>query len=1311
MFRSAKKISIIIPVFNEHQSIKPLISRLELTLKHHIFEIIFIDDHSTDETLDYLKKIKKPYISILLKKGKQGKAYSILEGIKAAKGDYIAVIDGDLQYPPEAIPDMLEKLSKADIVVANRKVYQESKKRAFTSYIFRQFIGKFLFGLDVDIQSGLKVFRRTILKAVEFNPSSGWAFDLEFLYRAQQAGYKIEGYDITFARRKFGKTKISLFRSSFEIVSDALKLRITPMHPYVFYGAHGQVRGSGVRYKKNKYITHSQLPPRNSALNTFSGMQKIVFFLFILVVSIGLILNTLFTLQFIIAILSIVYFLDVLFNVFIIIKSLNNEKELSFSNKQLSKIDEKSLPIYSVLCPLFRESQIVPQFLEALEAIEWPKQKLEVLLLLEEDDIDTISEIRHMILPSYVKTIIVPNSEPKTKPKACNYGLTFATGEYVVIYDAEDKPDPLQLKKAYLGFQKLGKKVKCLQAKLNYYNPRQNLLTRLFTAEYSLWFDVTLVGLQTLNTAIPLGGTSNHFRTADLKVLQGWDPFNVTEDADLGIRIFKNGFQTAIIDSTTYEEANSRMNNWVKQRSRWLKGYMQTYLVHNRNFREFFSQSKLHALLFQINVGWKISFALINPILWITTISYFALRPIVGPYIESVYPTPIFYMAALSLVAGNFLFLYLYMIGCAKRQQWYLIKYAFFIPVYWVLWSIAGIVAFYQLLFKPHYWSKTTHGFHLPPTHEPTAEPKVIPIPAYAPVQFSITDDAARLLRPGIPTPLDIQSAVIEKMSETVETPKSPIKHLNQKQSTFTSKLHLQGFLFALLSMILLYFGTTSAHLHTSIFGSGCAYISFVLLFVYLLVAPFQITGELKNNTNLTHYISLFAFAFASLHTFTYIHNNSLSQSYTIYFYIIETMSLALIGYILSDKLKFSFVRASHPVLQLKGNKQGKQKTGLNILIFNWRDTKHIWAGGAEVYIQELSKRWVNEGNAVTIFCSNDRHHSSNQTIDGVYIMRRGGTYTVYFWALIYYLLTLRKQCDVIIDCENGIPFFTPLYTRKSVFLLIFHVHQEVIREHLKFPLSQLARLLEARVMPFLYRDHSLITISESSKTEIEKLGFHETKQPIEIIYSGVKTEGLSIVPKTSYPSFIYLGRLKPYKNIDVAIKSFANILQDYPSAHLTIAGEGESLEKLLELVQKLGITQNVHFTGRVTEKDKIKLLGESWVSLQPSQIEGWGITVIESNACGTPVIASDVNGLKDSVINSKTGLLVKVRNVNHMTVAMKAILENEQYRKYLSREAYQWSHNFDWNSSSQKFLHIIQKAVAGDEIIQLFPQPVAEII
>jgi cellulose synthase/poly-beta-1,6-N-acetylglucosamine synthase-like glycosyltransferase len=376
---------------------------------------------------------------------------------------------------------------------------------------------------------------------------------------------------------------------------------------------------------------------------------------------------------------------------------------------------EGNWPTYTVLCPLYKEWQVVPQFISAMTKLDYPKNKLQIMLLLEEDDTETLTKVKEFNLPKYFEVVVVPNSFPKTKPKACNYGLTRATGEYVVIYDAEDIPDSDQLKKAVLAFQKVNdRRVVCIQAKLNFYNPHQNLLTRLFTAEYSLWFDLVLTGLQSIHAPIPLGGTSNHFRSRDLKDLKGWDSFNVTEDCDLGMRLVKRGYRTAVVESMTLEEANSNIKNWFGQRTRWIKGYMQTYLVHMRNPGQFIRNWKEpHVITFQLVVGGKVLSMFINPLMWTITIVYFVFRSTAGPFIESFFPMPILYMALASIIFGNFLYMYYYMIGCAKRGHYSLVKYALLVPFYWLAMSLAAWVAFYRLIMNPHYWSKTKHGLHL----------------------------------------------------------------------------------------------------------------------------------------------------------------------------------------------------------------------------------------------------------------------------------------------------------------------------------------------------------------------------------------------------------------------------------------------------------------------------------------------------------------------------------------------------------------------------------------------------------------------
>lgn len=536
--------------------------------------------------------------------------------------------------------------------------------------------------------------------------------DAEFLIKASSAGYRISRFDPedppSLKRETAGIGEF--VRKSYELVR--LKFKNAEVIPFTPEAV--RIRGRGFYYKSNQYV-HFDGPPHGE--NAFKSMsQKQLFGLILLAGALlaALLVSWRDTVVILIGALTIAYFADLLFNLFLIVKSFRSDPEIKFREEELTGLDDGKLPKYTVFCPLYKEWQVLPQFVSSMSRLDYPKDKLQVLLLLEENDRRTIEAARACRLPDYFQIVIVPDSKPKTKPKACNYGLLYASGEYSVIFDAEDVPDPRQLKKAVLAFRKSGGKVGCVQAKLNFYNPRQNILTRIFTAEYSLWFDLILSGLQAIGAPIPLGGTSNHFRTGDLRKFNGWDAFNVTEDCDLGMRLSKAGFKTAMMDSITLEEANSRTKNWLNQRSRWVKGYLQTYLVHMRKPRSLMKQWGRHILTFQLVVGGKIFSMFINPAMWTITFLYFFAHARFGAVVKSLFPNPVLlYMGVVSLIFGNFLYLYYYMIGSAKHGHYDIIKYVFLVPLYWIGMSIAAWLALIRLIYVPHEWSKTTHGFHL----------------------------------------------------------------------------------------------------------------------------------------------------------------------------------------------------------------------------------------------------------------------------------------------------------------------------------------------------------------------------------------------------------------------------------------------------------------------------------------------------------------------------------------------------------------------------------------------------------------------
>jgi glycosyltransferase XagB len=448
--------------------------------------------------------------------------------------------------------------------------------------------------------------------------------------------------------------------------------------------------------------------PSESAYKVLSRGQKVFFIGLVIFLVASLAIWPIRTLTVFMTVSTFFYLSFSGYKFYLIYRALSHTLEVPVTREEVEALDDRELPVYTILVPLYKEAEILPSLVAGLSRLDYPLEKLDVKLLLEEDDTETIRVARASNLPPFFDITIVPHGEPKGKPKACNYGLLHARGRFVVIFDAEDIPEPDQLKKVIIAFNRSPEHVVCVQAKLNYYNRDQNALTKWFTTEYSTWFDLFLPGLDASGAPIPLGGTSNHFKLDALRHVGGWDPFNVTEDADLGLRIFKLGGATVVVDSTTYEEANSVIDNWIRQRSRWVKGYIQTYLVHMRNPILLWKQlGPAGFFSFQLVIGGTFFGFLLNPVLWTLTGLWFLTE---WHVIQQIFPTYVFYMGATSLYVGNFAFAYMNVAGCLRRRYYSLVKWALLSPVYWVLMSIAAWKGFLQLFYRPFYWEKTIHG-------------------------------------------------------------------------------------------------------------------------------------------------------------------------------------------------------------------------------------------------------------------------------------------------------------------------------------------------------------------------------------------------------------------------------------------------------------------------------------------------------------------------------------------------------------------------------------------------------------------------
>lgn len=709
-------LSVIVPAREERENLPDLLERLSAALEPepYPYEILIVDDHSEDDSEEYVASVKNRYpVRFITKNGKAGKSYSILQGIDEAKGNIIAVIDADLQYPPEAIPDMVRLLRSHDIAVANRTVRHTSWYRTFLSKAYRNVFGRLLLKLNVDVQSGLKVFYKDILEHFELDPSP-WGFDSQFLYKAKLLGCAIGQVDITFGRRIHGKSHVNSLSTSIELAWESLKLRFQflPRYLFAFLYTPSSYRPAW-RSADEDFLflpeTHSIKRHLHRETVSFIVASAVLAAVILWEISVIVGLPVLLVLS---GLVSAFYLGIILFKLWVVYQSTRH-KPLSYARRAVQRLSEDDLPVYTILIPLYQEAAVIPQIIKAMTAIDYPPEKLDVIITLEEYDHETMDAIRAAKPPKHFKTLILPNVKPKTKPKALNVALLEAKGEFLVIFDAEIIPDADQLKKAVLAFRD-HPELAALQTRLDHYNRDQNLITKLFNAEFSFYYDLFLPGLQRLGYPLALSGHSMHFRTAALREVGGWDPYNVAEDCDVGIRLFRNGYRSDILDSLSQEEATSDWRAWTMQRSRWIKGFIQTTIVHLRHpfaFKDEIGGWK-NFFAFLITVPGSVMLNMLNMIytalliLWLITAS---------PLIQAYFPGPILYVSMFSFVTGNFVFTLLNLLGSYERKRFSMVKYSLLSFVYWVMLSYATVRAIVQLVLRPHHWEKTKHGQHLAP--------------------------------------------------------------------------------------------------------------------------------------------------------------------------------------------------------------------------------------------------------------------------------------------------------------------------------------------------------------------------------------------------------------------------------------------------------------------------------------------------------------------------------------------------------------------------------------------------------------------
>jgi cellulose synthase/poly-beta-1,6-N-acetylglucosamine synthase-like glycosyltransferase len=410
------------------------------------------------------------------------------------------------------------------------------------------------------------------------------------------------------------------------------------------------------------------------------------------------------------SLLALFYFGVLVFKLWVVRASLVSSY-ITVSADALAHLKDAQLPVYTILVPLRDEAEVMRQIVAAMDSIDYPKEKLDLIITVEVFDTATREAIAQANIPPSWRVLVLPDTLPKTKPKALNVAFLEARGEFLAIYDAEIIPDRDQLKKAVIGFAQ-NPHLAILQTRLDHYNTDQNALTRLFTMEFTFYYDLFLPGLAYLGLPIPLSGHSTHFKMAPLRKVGAWDPYNVAEDCEIGIRLFRAGAKSGVLDSFSKEEAASTLKSWIAQRTRWMKGFIQTSIVHLRypmRLKEELGGWKNFGVFLLVVPG-TVLLNILNLVSWVVFFTWILTG---AEAIKSLYPTGVLYLSVFAFVVGSFLFVYLNLVALHRRGKFHILRYWLLVPVYWLLLSIATVRALYQLIYQPHVWEKTTHGTHL----------------------------------------------------------------------------------------------------------------------------------------------------------------------------------------------------------------------------------------------------------------------------------------------------------------------------------------------------------------------------------------------------------------------------------------------------------------------------------------------------------------------------------------------------------------------------------------------------------------------
>ncbi len=364
----------------------------------------------------------------------------------------------------------------------------------------------------------------------------------------------------------------------------------------------------------------------------------------------------------------------------------------------------------------------------------------------------------------------------------------------------------------------------------------------------------------------------------------------------------------------------------------------------------------------------------------------------------------------------------------------------------------------------------------------------------------------------------------------------------------------------------------------------------------------------------------------------------------------------------------------------------------MRILIFNWQDIKNPLAGGAEVHLHEVFQRIAAAGHDVTLFCSRFDGAPEKEEMKGIHVIREGGrSFFNYLVPQKYYSTFKAQKFDLVVDDMNKIPFYTPLFVKEPLLGVTHHLFGKSIFLEASFPAASYVYLTEQAALP-VYKRLRFIVGSPSTYKELLHAGFPEERT--HLIHYGVDHDSFKLlgIPKSPVPLVGLVGRLKKYKSVGHLLEAFVVVRQEMPAAKLIIVGDGDDKPRLESIARKLGLSDAVTFTGFVSQEEKVKYLNEMHIAVNTSAKEGWGLTAIEANACGTPTVSSNVQGLRDAVVDGETGLLYEYGNREQLAEKILLMLRDAHLRQRLSEQAMLRSKQFDWNIAAEQTLDVIER-------------------